>query len=86
VVGNKDRLLRNARRRLLELVSWPMRLPIYPVERESDLVRYAYEIGSCATAEDIAARLVGLPTDFGATERRRAALAAIIREHHGSLR
>lgn len=83
VVADKDRLLRKARRKLLELVSWPIRLPIYPVERESELLRYAYASGSCANAEDVSARLVGLPTDFGANDTNRAALVRIIREHHG---
>jgi dTDP-4-amino-4,6-dideoxygalactose transaminase len=86
LVADKERLLRKARQRLLELVSWPMRLPIYPVESEKDLLRYGYELGSCLVAERIATRLVGLPTDFGATERGRAALVALIREHHGSPR
>jgi len=82
VVANKDHLLRNAQRRLLELVSWPIRLPIYPVERESDLIRYAYASGSCVNAEDIASRLVGLPTDFGANANRRTAIVRLIKHHH----
>ncbi len=85
VVANKERLLREARRSLLELVSWPIRLPIYPVEREGDLLRYAYASGSCVDAEAIAAGLVGLPTDFGANERRRTAIVSLIKQHHGSL-
>ena len=85
VAANKDRLLRKARRNLLELVSWPIRLPIYPVERESELLRYAYTPGSCVNAEAIAARLVGLPTDFGASEVRRNAIVRVIKAHHGSL-
>jgi dTDP-4-amino-4,6-dideoxygalactose transaminase len=85
LVTDKKRLLRDARKRLLELVSWPMRLPIYPVERESDLLRYGYHLGSCANAEAIATRLVGLPTDFGATEGRRKALARLVKEHHANV-
>jgi dTDP-4-amino-4,6-dideoxygalactose transaminase len=81
VVEDKERLLRAAQKRLLELVSWPIRLPIYPVERESELPRYGYLPGSCPVAEDIAERLVGLPTDFGATQSRRDALVALIRVH-----
>jgi dTDP-4-amino-4,6-dideoxygalactose transaminase len=71
---HKERLLERARRRRLELVAWPLRTPIYPVENEAELERYGYTPGSCANAEQIAARLVGLPTDQFATPPRRAAL------------
>lgn len=84
LVANKEQLLRKARMSLLELVSWPIRLPIYPVQCESDLLRYGYAFGSCVNAEKIAARLVGLPTDFGANKSRRGAIARVIKEHHGS--
>jgi dTDP-4-amino-4,6-dideoxygalactose transaminase len=74
----KQMLLRHARAHLLEVVAWPMRLPIYPAEHEHEMQRYGYTLGSCPEAERIAERLVGLPTDFGATPWLRRALASLI--------
>ena len=62
LVKNKPELLKEAQRKRIELIAWPAKTPIYPVEREQDLHRYGYEPGTCAVAEDVAAKLVGLPT------------------------
>ncbi|HSK18804.1 MAG TPA: DegT/DnrJ/EryC1/StrS family aminotransferase [Longimicrobiales bacterium] len=69
LVDNKDELLQRARRRGVQLVAWPIRTPIYPVEDESMLPRYGYQPGTCPIAEETARRLIGLPTDL-ATDRR----------------
>ena len=82
----KERLLDAARARHLELVAWPIRTPIYPVESESALPRYAYMPGSCPRAEELARCLVGLPTDFGAQERERKALIELLRVHDAQCR
>lgn len=74
----KDALLRRAQARWLEMVAWPLRLPIYPAEHEREMQRYGYALGSCAEAERVARHLVGLPTDFGATPAIRRALASLI--------
>jgi dTDP-4-amino-4,6-dideoxygalactose transaminase len=77
--ARKPALLEAARRRRLELIAWPLRAPIYPVERDADLARYGYRPGSCPVAERVGAELVGLPTDPHATPARRAALIELVR-------
>lgn len=62
LVADKFEVLRRARGRLVELVAWPTRTPIYPVERMEDLARYGYRTGSCPEAERVAGHLIGLPT------------------------
>jgi hypothetical protein len=76
----KDPLLRRAQSSFLEMVAWPLRLPIYPAEHEHEMLRYGYTLGSCPEAERVARQLVGLPTDFGATPAIRRALAALVIE------
>lgn len=77
LVDNKFELLERARKRLIELVAWPTRTPIYPLEHAEDLVRYGYESGSCPEAERIARRLVGLPTHLRITPGTRRRVASL---------
>jgi perosamine synthetase len=84
LVKRKDELLREARRRRLEIIAWPLKTPIYPVEDESDLPIYGYDPGSCPVAEMIASRLIGLPTDVLIGERHRWAIVELLNEHHGN--
>ena len=84
LVDEKDGVLRTARRRRVELIAWPVRTPIYPIERYDELARYGYERGSNPVAEDVARRLVGLPTDLATQAPQRAALVQLLRRHHGS--
>ena len=82
LIKEKDDLLREARRRLIEIIPWPMRTPIYPVERESELLAYGYRPGSCPVAEETARCLIGLPTASKVDQRRRDALITLLRDHH----
>ncbi|HYN08792.1 MAG TPA: DegT/DnrJ/EryC1/StrS family aminotransferase [Vicinamibacterales bacterium] len=85
LVSAKDALLATARRRLTQIVAWPIRTPIYPVETEATLRQYGYEPGSCAVAEDVARRLVGLPTDPSIPVRHIRRVTALIEEHQNRL-
>lgn len=78
----KDEILREARRRQIELIAWPLKAPIYPVEDYSDLPVYGYEPGSCPVAEMVASRLIGLPTDVMTDARRRQAIVELFNERH----
>ena len=82
LVADKAALLAAARRRLVQVVAWPMGTLIYPVEDEATLPQYGYRLGSCPTAEDVARRLVGLPTDPGITPRHRNRLTSLIQTLH----
>ncbi len=55
-------MLEEARRKRIEIIAWPIKTPIYPIEMEKDLLPYGYEHGSCPIAEKVASKLVGLPT------------------------
>ena len=68
---NKEEIIRIARKRHVELIAWPIRTPIYPIENEQDLLAYGYELGTCLTAEDVATRLIGLPTHSKITAKDR---------------
>jgi perosamine synthetase len=81
LVGDKDGLLRRARRRFIEMVAWPLRAPIYPVIDVRDLGAYHYEPGSCPVAEDVAGRIVGLPTDPHTGARERDLVVGVLRDH-----
>jgi len=85
LVRGKDDLLRAARRRCIELVPWPIRTPIYPVEDERRLLAYGYRPGSCAIAETVAHRLVGLPTGPAIGQRQRARVTTLLTTHHAAL-
>ncbi len=78
LVNNKEDILRKARNRLIELVSWPLRTPIYPIEKESELFAYGYQPGSCPIAEDVAKRLIGLPTDHFTHSKQRKAIISLL--------
>jgi dTDP-4-amino-4,6-dideoxygalactose transaminase len=82
-VERKQELLRRARRRSIELVAWPINTPIYPIEDESLLPAYGYRPGSCPTAEAVAGKLVGLPTDHATAPRHRRAVVDLLARHHG---
>jgi dTDP-4-amino-4,6-dideoxygalactose transaminase len=81
LVPAKRELLRRARRRLVEIVAWPIGPPLFPLVDAADLARYGYERGSCPVAEDVASRLVGLPTDLRTGPRQRDAVVALLRAH-----
>jgi dTDP-4-amino-4,6-dideoxygalactose transaminase len=81
LVPRKDELLRKAQRRRVEIVPWPVRMPIYPLTDPAALANYGYQTGSCPVAEDVARRLVGLPTHPLVRERHRNAVIALLTEH-----
>jgi dTDP-4-amino-4,6-dideoxygalactose transaminase len=55
-------LLQEARRRNIELIPWPGKTPIYPLETSEQLRQYGYRPGSCPVAERVSNELLGLPT------------------------
>lgn len=81
LVSRKRALLQEARRRRIEAVAWPLHAPIYPLERTEDLGQYGYVPGSCPVAEDVAARLVGLPTRREATPGHRRRVVDLLIRH-----
>jgi len=83
LVEDKEGLLRAARRERVELIAWPVRTPIFPVERDDELPQYSYRPGSAPVADDVARRLVGLPTDLAAQAPQRAAVIRLVATHHG---
>jgi dTDP-4-amino-4,6-dideoxygalactose transaminase len=78
-VRNKERLLEKARKKNVEIIAWPKKTPIYPVECERDLLRYGYEPGTCPVAERAAAALVGLPTHEKITNEHRKRIIDLLR-------
>jgi dTDP-4-amino-4,6-dideoxygalactose transaminase len=78
-VRNKERLLEEARKKNVEIIAWPKKTPIYPVECERDLLRYGYEPGTCPVAERAAATLVGLPTHGKITNEHRKRIIDLLR-------
>jgi dTDP-4-amino-4,6-dideoxygalactose transaminase len=83
LVRDKDDLLQRAKRRRIEMVAWPLHAPIYPVMDVHELRAYHYQSGSCPVAEDVAARIVGLPTDPHTGVRERDLVLDVLREHLG---
>jgi dTDP-4-amino-4,6-dideoxygalactose transaminase len=75
----KEAVLRAAQERRLEIIAWPVRAPIYPLEDTAALEQYGYSAGSCPVAEKVAARLIGLPTHPLIDERHRQALRELLR-------
>jgi dTDP-4-amino-4,6-dideoxygalactose transaminase len=73
LANNKRELLSEARTRRIEVIAWPTSTPIYPIEHARELRAYGYEPGCCPVAEDVAGRLIGLPTHMQITpsDRRR---------------
>lgn len=82
LTDRKEAILEIARRRRIELVAWPLKLPIYPVERQAELETYGYRLGSCPVAERVAQTLIGVPTDHMTHARHRRNVIALMRESH----
>ena len=83
VVPDKVRLLQEARRQRVEVIAWPTRTPVYPVDRLEDLAAYGYAPGSCPVAERVATRLVGLPTHGRINARERERTVALLSSWSG---
>ena len=77
---HKQELLREARRRSVEIVAWPRTTPIYPVVDPTHLGAYGYQPGLCPGAEAIAAQLMGLPTHEKITAAERMRIIYLLRE------
>jgi perosamine synthetase len=82
-VRNKERLLEKARKKHIEIIAWPRKTPIYPVQRLGDLQRYGYEPGSCPVAEKVALKLVGLPTHEKITSSTQSRIIDLLISHEG---
>ncbi len=80
LVENKEALLRQARRKHIELIAWPLKTPIYPIENEQDLLAYGYRPGTCPVAEEVATKLIGLPTHSRITAEDRNRIIALLRD------
>jgi len=79
----KEAILERARRERVEIVAWPHRTVIYPVEREDQLRVYDYRSGTCPAAERVALRLLGLPTHPGIDDDERTRIVDLLsREAH----
>ncbi len=78
LVDDKPALLRRARERRVQVIAWPILTPIYPVESQDELARYGYIPGSCPVAEQVARRLVGLPTDLAIGPAHRTAVMRLL--------
>jgi len=78
LVERKEELLNAARARQIEIIAWPMRTPIYPIEDIESLHQYGYKPGSCPVAEEVAAKLVGLPTHAKITAEHRARVIELV--------
>lgn len=81
LVNNKAELLSKAKKRRTELIPWPIQTPIYPIEEESHLSAYDYQAGSCPVAENVARRLIGLPTDPSVRIEHRNAIITLLQDH-----
>jgi len=81
LVDRKDTLLERARRDRCEIVAWPISTPIYPVTDDAALGTYRYDTGACPVAEDVARRLVGLPTHPLVRPADRERIAALVLRH-----
>ena len=78
VVAGKQELLRRAQRARIELIPWPSKTPIYPIDDASMLAQYGYRPGQCPVADRIASRLLGLPTHQHVNERVCRRLADLV--------
>ena len=79
-VRRKDELLHRARERKIELIAWPLRTPIFPLEHAADAADLGYETGMCPQADRMASELVGLPTELEITSDHRQAIVALVRD------
>jgi len=81
LVRNKSALLHAARRHRVEIIPWPGRTPIYPIDDAARLPAYGYEPRSCPVAESVAACLVGLPTHRRITATHLRRVVDLLRRH-----
>jgi len=79
LVERKQELLNAGRAKQIEIIAWPMRAPIYPIEDIESLHQYGYKPGSCPVAEEVAAKLVGLPTHARMRAEHRARVIELVR-------
>ena len=78
----KRELLREARRRHIELIAWPNATPIYPLETAAQLVAYGFHPASCPVANELAGELIGLPTHDRITPRHRRQIVTLLTTFH----
>jgi hypothetical protein len=81
LVAHKQPLLEKARRSRIEIVPWPIRAPIYPLMDVGRLEAYGYRAGSCPIAEDVATRLIGLPTHGLVTDNDVRRTITLLKQH-----
>jgi dTDP-4-amino-4,6-dideoxygalactose transaminase len=84
LVERKQELLAKARKKRIEIIPWPIKTPIYPIENEKLLLKYGYRPGTCPVAENIASRLIGLPTHTKVTEKEINKIINFMRSWSGS--
>ena len=84
-VADKPGLLALARRRRIEIVAWPIRFPIYPVEVEAELAALGYDPGRCPVAERVGETLVGLPTTAGDDQAEMERVVALVKDAGGGM-
>jgi len=82
--GTKERLVAAARRAHVEIASWPARTPIYPILSQTELRRYGYAPGCCPVSEDLARRVIGLPTHERIGARHSQRILELVARHGGS--
>jgi perosamine synthetase len=75
----KAEWLRQAKQSRIELIAWPVRTPIFPMEDAAETARLGYAPGMCPHADRMAGELVGLPTEEQITQHDRQAIVALIR-------
>lgn len=83
LVEGKAELLRDAKRRRIEIIAWPLHAPIYPLPDERSLGTYGYRTGTCPVADRVATRLIGLPTDPLVRPRDIERIIELVRAHSG---
>ena len=81
LVHEKKRLLNKAKAKCIEVIAWPLNTPIYPIEIESKLLECGYYPGSCPTAEYVARRLIGLPTDLAIRMKDKSRIVHLLKSH-----
>lgn len=80
----KERLVAAARHAHVELISWPAKAPIYPVLETAKLRRFGYEAGSCPVSEDLARRVICLPTHEKIDARQSQRIIELVTRQGGS--
>ena len=75
----KQEVLEQARRQRVELIAWPRRKPIYPLETDAQLSTYGFDPALCPVATEMASELVGLPTHDKITPRHRQEIVHLLR-------